>query len=515
MTAAFVAVSAGVLLWDVVLAGQIARLRSAPRVFAGVTALVGLLALPAVLVGAASGSILSGRAIHTVAWVWPATTALFAVQALYATLRRLVSPLIGVPIAAYNIVLALASVTAYVVTRGSTPPQPLLALSAAHTATLGYALGPAALSSPLALQVPLLSPAYPARWRLSKTVRATLAALAAASVGMTLVELPKGVQTIASYHRFADALLRERPGGFAVGLKIFPDLDDVPPPLAVRGDLDLVDSTDVDAVMIVVNPATPGASLDSLGTMLEELRRDSTPLLVSLGYEGDARARYRASPRAYMDRRLNTVEQVVRRLRPDYLFPAHEPYGRGARALGRLPADEWTRYLTAASRRAHRLRPRTRVGVLAAEYDASDSVLYAWAVRAGSPIDVVGFSIVPSFRGGLGVQARTQAADRWLRAAGPTRKEHWVAVAGYPTAHGEQSQADAIWGALAWATNRPTVTGLIVLEAGDYDEQEGLRVPGGRLRVATRSVTRALRGLRESENPLESSREQGADAGDQ
>jgi len=515
VTAAFVAVSVGVLLWDVFLAGQIARLRSAPRAFAGVTALVGLLAIPAVLVGVLSASILSGRAIYTVAWAWPATTVLFAVQALYATVRRLVSPLIGVPIAAYNVILALASVTSYVVTRGALPLEPLLALSAAHTTTLGYALGPAALSSPLALQVPLLSPAYPARWRLSKTVRATIAVLATVSVGMTLVELPKGVQTIASYRRVANALLRERPGGFAVALKIFPDLDDVPPPLAVRGDLELVDSTDVDAVMVVVNPATRGASLDSLGTMLGEFRRDSVPLLVALGYEHDARARYRASPRAYMERRLNVVEQVVRRLRPDYLFPAHEPYGRGTRALGRLPVGEWTRYLSAAALRAHRLRPRTRVGVLAAEYDAADSVLYAWAVRADSPVDVVGFTIVPSFRGGLGVQARTQAADRWLRAAGATRTEHWVAVAGYPTVHGEQSQADAIWGALAWATNRPPVMGLIVLEAGDYDEQEGLRVPGGRLRIAARSVTRALRGLRESENPLESSRDQRAETGDQ
>jgi len=498
---AFIAISAAVLLWDVVLAGQIARLRTAPRLFAGVTALVGLLAVPALLVAAASASIVSGRAIYDVAWVWPTTTVLFAVQALYATGRRLVSPLIGIPIAAYNVVLALAAVTGYLITVGAAPPEPLLALSAAHSATLGYALGPAALSSAFALQVPLLSPAYPARWRLSKTVRASFAALAATSVGMTLVELPKGVRTIASYRNLGDVLLRERPSGdFAVALKILPDLDDVPPPVAVRADVELVDSTDVDAVMVVVKPNAGGAALDSLAATLDEVRRDSVPLLVSLGYEDDARARYRAAPRAYLDRRLNAVDQVVRRLRPDYLFPAEEPYGRGARALGRLAVSEWARHLTAAARRAHRLRPRTKVGVLAAEYDAADSMLYTWAARDESPLDVVGFTIVPSFRGGLGVQARLQAADRWLRAAGATRKEHWVAVAGYPATHGEESQEQAIWGTLAWATNRPPVKGVIVVEAGDYGELEGLRVPGGRLRVAARAVTRALRGLRESEN---------------
>ena len=349
--------------------------------------------------------------------------------------------------------------------------------------------------------MPLLSPAYPARWRLSKTVRASFAALAATSVGMTLVELPKGVRTIASYRNLGDVLLRERPSGdFAVALKILPDLDDVPPPVAVRADVELVDSTDVDAVMVVVKPNAGGAALDSLAATLDEVRRDSVPLLVSLGYEDDARARYRAAPRAYLDRRLNAVDQVVRRLRPDYLFPAEEPYGRGARALGRLAVSEWARHLTAAARRAHRLRPRTKVGVLAAEYDAADSMLYTWAARDESPLDVVGFTIVPSFRGGLGVQARLQAADRWLRAAGATRKEHWVAVAGYPATHGEESQEQAIWGTLAWATNRPPVKGVIVVEAGDYGELEGLRVPGGRLRVAARAVTRALRGLRESEN---------------
>jgi hypothetical protein len=87
VTVAYAVLSAAIVLWDVFLAGQIARLRSAPRLFAAVTALVGLLVVPALLVAAASGSILNGRAIHDAAWVWPLATALFAVQALYATGR--------------------------------------------------------------------------------------------------------------------------------------------------------------------------------------------------------------------------------------------------------------------------------------------------------------------------------------------------------------------------------------------------------------------------------------------
>jgi len=500
---AYFALSAVVLLWNIFLAGKIAQLRTSPRTFAAVTALAGLLIAPAVLIGVASASILNGRAIHVIAWVWPATILLFAVQATYATARGLVAPLIGVPIAIYDVLLALSAAAWYVSARGGTPPDALLALSAAHASALGYALGTAALASPLAIQLPLLAPAYPARWRISRTVRASLALLAAASVALTLMELPKGVRTIASYHRYDDVPLRERPDAdFAVGLKLFPDLGAAPPPLALRSDLALVDSTDVDAVMVVLEPeAVNAAALDSLARALDPVRRDSTLLMVALGHAGDARARYRAAPRAYMAERVKAVDEIVRRLRPDYLFPADEPYGRGARALGRLSVGEWTAYLAAAAERAHRLRPRTKVGVLASAYDVRDSALYAWAARRGSPVDVVGFSIAPSFSGGLGVQARTQAADRWMRAAsesGGPLKEHWVVVSAYPATHGEASQERAIWGALAWATSRPEVRGLVVAEAGDYDEQQGLRMPGGELRPAVRAVTRALRGLRET-----------------
>ena len=498
--AAYVALSLFLLLWDVFLAGQIAQLRSAPRPFAAVTALAGLLLAPALLIAGASASILNGRAIHTIGWVWPLAAVLFAVQAVYATVRGLVTPLIGLPIMLFDVVLAIAAVSGYVVDRGADPPQAMLAVAAAHASALGYALGPAALVSPWALQVPLLAPAYPARWRVSKTVRAAVAAVAVAGVAAVLAELPRSVMAIRSYEQFADAPLRERPAGdFAVALKIFPDLDGAPPPLALRHDLALVDSTGVKGVMVVVDgDAARGADLDSLAHALEEMRRDTVPLIVALDYAGDARERYRAAPDRYLAQRLATVEQVVRRLRPDYLIPAHEPYGRGARALGSLPLQVWTRHLTEAARLAHRIRPRTRVGVLASAYDSRDSALYRWAVRPGSPLDVVGFTIVPSFRGGRGVQARTQAADRWLRAAGATRKEHWVVAAGYPGRHGEVSQERALWGAAAWATAQPPVKGMVVIEAGDYDTDAGLRVPGGRLRFAVRAVTRTVRGLRES-----------------
>src|SRR3712207_3631442 len=124
---AYVAVSLGVLLWNVVLAGQIAQLRTVPLPFAAMTALSGLLIAPAALIAVAGGSILTGRAIYVIAWVWPATLALVAVQAIYATVRGLVTPLIGVPIAVYDVLLALAAGAEYASARGSAVPDPLLA----------------------------------------------------------------------------------------------------------------------------------------------------------------------------------------------------------------------------------------------------------------------------------------------------------------------------------------------------------------------------------------------------
>src|SRR5688500_20194247 len=106
----FYAASLLVMLWDVFLAGQIGHLRRAPRFFRGVTALAGLLIAPAVLVAVASASILNGRAIHIIAWVWPLTLLIFALQALYAVGRRRVTPCIGVAIAAVDLGLSFCAV---------------------------------------------------------------------------------------------------------------------------------------------------------------------------------------------------------------------------------------------------------------------------------------------------------------------------------------------------------------------------------------------------------------------
>ena len=502
LTPAFVAVSAFILVWDVFLAGRIAQLRKAPPTFRALTAIAGLVVAPALILEVASGSLVTARSIVYVTWLRPIALVLFALQALYATGRGLVAPLVGVPIAVYDVLLAGAGLVRFAGSLGTTVPPWGLALTAAQASTLGLVTGAAALVSPFAVQIPALAPAYPTRWGISGTVRAAVALVAAVSAALTLVEIPPSVRAVSSYARYAAEPLQEHPAGdFAVGLRLLPSLDGPPTPGPLRADLELADSADVDAVMIVLEPGggTRAATLDSLARSLDQLRRDSTTLLVALGYEPDAAERYRASPSAYFGSRLADVRRIAQRLRPDYLLPADEPYGAGARALGVLPVQTWTTYLSRASAAAHRVDRRIRVGVGASAYTASDSALYAWAGAPASPMDVVGFTLYPSFRGGFALESRTRAADRWMRALPEPRKEHWVfAAGGYPAVHGEQSQASAVWGALAWATSRPGVRGLIVASAGDYEAITGLRAPSGRLRPAARAVVRAVRGLREA-----------------
>ena len=494
----FFSLSVLVMLWDVFLAGQIAQLRRAPRFFRGVTALAGLLIAPAVLVAVASASILNGRAIHVIAWVWPATLAIFAIQALYAVGKRLVTPFIGVPIAAYDVIVAVSAFVRYAAYSGRDPSLEALAAAAAQSSALGMMLGRVALFSPLAIPLPLLAPAYPARWRISATVRGTFAVVATAFAVVFVAQLPSALVAVRSYNTYATDRLQERPrGDFTIGLRVFPALNDAPPPLALRSDIALVDSVGVGAIAVVIDPAgARPAALDSLARSVEGERRDSVLLIVAVGYDRNARESYRSSPTAHMRARLAAVDRIVRRLRPDIILPARDPYTEGTRAMGRVPLAWWQEYLRQATANARRVSNRVRVGVSASAFVGADSSLYAWASSGASPVDVVGFSFYPSYDGGGSLGARLHVADRWMR---NSTKNHWVFSAGaYPVAHGEASQSRALWGTLAWATSHEAVKGIIVESAGDYDVVTGLRAPGGRVRPALATLERALAAMAET-----------------
>src|SRR5437763_1351046 len=115
---AYLALALTILAWDVALAGRIAQLRQAPRPLQAMSGLIALLALPAVLLALATSTIITGRAVASMDWVWPALLVLFAAQAAYALARGLVNLLWGVPIAVYNLLVAAVGVVRYLVAHG-------------------------------------------------------------------------------------------------------------------------------------------------------------------------------------------------------------------------------------------------------------------------------------------------------------------------------------------------------------------------------------------------------------
>jgi hypothetical protein len=493
------------LLWDVGLAGRLSRVAEAPRGWATLTAITGLLLIPAALIRVVGNSLLDGRTVAALGWLWPLVLTLVALQAVVTLALRLGARTIVAPIVMYDAILAASAWIEYAAGNGLSLPAALHAIPTAAAGAMGYLAGTAALWSPFAIAPPLMAPAYRARWAVNATVRGLIALYALVAVVAFASELPQAVRGVQSFSRWTLAPLRERPldTPLLVGVQILPALRGSPAPLALRYDTDLADSANVDVIAVTVAPsgATPRA-LDSLSRALDTYRADSTLLVVTVGWDIQEALRERFAPTAWERERVQLVDQVVRRLRPDILVPVEDPNGLGQQIVGPRTAASWQSLLTQMAKTAHALRPRTRVLTEIATFDDRDSVLANWATTPASGMDGIGYILQPGFRGGVSLEARLQAADRWraVRAKrGTNSSDEWVTLAaGFPWTQGEQAQDRGIWGVLAWASARPTIAGVIVGDAGDYDTRRGLRGPGGRLRLANSSLRRAIRGLGEA-----------------
>ena len=500
LPAAYLALSLIILIWDVVLAGRIAQLNQAPRPFATVSGLAGLLVLPAVLIRIATSTFITGRAVVAVDWIWPLIVVLFAVQAIYAVWRRLVNYLWGIPILVYDVLIALVEMVRLGVAHGSPLAGTFAGLLTAETSTLAQIIAsPIAVTTPFFFLVPMISPAFPALRRTTAAFRAFVMVNAVAWVVLiAVVGTGHALQAGEALREHATDQIHERPNGdFRVGLKMFPDIANIPSGAAVTNDLALADSLGVRAVAVVIDPAASKLAIDSVGRILDGLD-DSITVIVALGYRGILVPELGRVP---LDEagRLATIDNVIRRLHPDILIPAEDPMAVGSRLVGRLPAARWEEYFTAAARKAKSLDSNVRVGLSISSYGTADSVLYAWAARHDSPIDVLGFSLFPDETGLRDIEKSFEsAADRWMKTM-PSRKDHWVfAAGGFPLNSGEETQERIIWQALSWATGHAAIKGLVVYEASDYAQARGLRAPSGRLRAAATAVRRAVRGLKES-----------------
>ena len=500
LPAAHLALSLIIVTWDVVLAGRIAQLRLASRPFAAVTGLCAMMLLPALIIRMATATVITGRAVVAVDWIWPLVVALFAIQGTYAVSRRLVNYLWGVPIVVYDVVLAVTEIIRFGVAHGWGWANGVSGILTAQSSTLAIMTQSSiAVTTPFFFLVPMIAPAFPALRRTTAAFRAFVA------VDATIWIIALLVWGLSAATQAGDALadhledrLRERPAGdFLVGLKVLPDMRSEPSPIAVEKDMQLAATLGVRALAVVVVPGVPDSSLDHVAREIDRFG-DSTTVIVAIGYHGKLVPELGLAP---FDEgaRLATIEKVVQKMHPTIVLPAEDPMAVGSRIVGPLPVEHWQSYFTAASRRAKAIDPRVKIGYSVSSYGIADSIMYAWAAQRGSPVDVVGFSFFPEKKGIDDiVNAFEPAADRWMKATPPT-KEHWVfAAGGFPLNSGERMQERIVWRSLSWATDHPAIKGLVVYEASDYAQARGLRAPNGRLRRAERAVRNAIRQLRES-----------------
>ena len=492
---AVVGIAAAVLAWDVALAGWMAARREAPRAFTQLAAFCGLMVVPALVVGIASATEAGARTISGITWIIPVVAVAFALQVLYALLARLVSVLVGIPILLYDLVLAAIAIGDYQVAQTGSAPEFLQAVLSARDVIVGITVGRAALVSPLTALVPMLAPAYQARWRLSGAVRAVLVLAATALTTLLVIEWPRGVAAVRSYRAAAAEPMQASPrGDFVLGVRLYPVLDGAPPARVVRADAALVEAFDPDVVYVVLDlDGTRGAALDSLARVLEPLRADRVQIAIGLAVYG------RPSPLDDLDR-VAAIERVLERVRPDVLLPAVSP--PMPRWFFAAPPDAlwWQRILTRSARTVERVRPRTVVGWSATRLDAVDSTVYAWASASASPVELIGATIYPSFTGLPAVDARLRAFDRWHTravAGGGGGQIHWLTnVGGLPHAHGDAAQTAAIRRAIAWGSRQSWISAAIVGEPADYDGWMGLRAANGRPRAAISAVGLAARRLK-------------------
>jgi len=455
------------LVWDVVLAGRIAQLRKAAPFFRTLTGLCGFLVVPGLLIQAASESSLTARAVTALAWFAPAVLWLFVVQSGYALFRRLVSPVIAAPILLFNLLIAVIATVRIVQAGGIVLPIPFLIPGIAQSQLLALVMGHAAIAAPFAVGVPILAPAYPPRSRVSNAVRGALALAAFSALAFVGTAIPRAWRAGTAWRTLGNERLGERTRGtFSSGLRILPALSGAPLTTALREDLALADSLDVQALLVrIAGNGSTAAALDSLGRALDSYRRDSTALLVALSSETGDRPR--------------TIDRVVRRLTPDYLVL---PSAWGLAAIEQSTAE------------IRRLRPATKVMIELSAFDRSDSTLYAQT--AFNSVGVL-FSLVPAPGGGARVEAALAAADRWIARGGRPR-EHWLLAAGAPQIDGEEAQRRLLRHAVAWSSSRGTFAGVIFADASDAERGTGLRAADGRLRAAAGDVAAAIRALAES-----------------
>src|SRR6185295_18404628 len=113
-----------------------------------------LLLIPGLLFLLATSTIITGRAVVTMDWVWPAVLVLFAFQAVYAFVRRIVNPAWGILIMVYNVLIAVIGIVRFLIGHGYAPAEPFVALLASQSLAMVLLTGTShVLASPFFINV--------------------------------------------------------------------------------------------------------------------------------------------------------------------------------------------------------------------------------------------------------------------------------------------------------------------------------------------------------------------------
>lgn len=474
-----------ILAWNVVLAGWMAARREAPRVFTQLTSICGMMVAPALVIAVAAGTETGARTVAGIAWLLPLVCTAFVLQVAYALLARLVSPLVAIPILVFDLIVTAVAVGDYWVSRTGHAPLFLQSVVAARDVVMGMTLGRAALVSPFAVLVPMIAPAYPAKWRLSALVRILLVLMATALTTLMCIEWPRGVASVRSYTRAVPEVSTPRlAGDLALGLRLFPVLTGAPDARVAKADMAQANAFAPDVVLLVLDlEGTRAAALDSLVRVLAPLRHDSVRIAVAFHHG-------RTLTRPGDDVYAQAVERILTRLKPAVFFPATIDPVPSVLATSVPAAGWWRQMISTTDAVRKRVRPATRLGVMLSRLDARDSAVYAWAVTAAPAVDVIGAVIFPSYSGMPGVDARLRAFARWHTFATDSLPDnrvtpiHWLAnVGGLPHAHGDASQLAAIRHSMAWASRQSWIHAVVIGEPADYRGRTGIRAANGRVRT--------------------------------
>ena len=342
-----------IVAWDILLSARIAQVRRLPRPFVFLTALAGFLLLPALAIHLATSDAITARSVSAVEWIWPITLVLFALQALYAATRRLVNPFLGFFMSTYDVIIAVDGVLRHLAAQGRPLPGFALTFLAATSGAFAFLTqSPTIIASPAFLFVPMAAPAFPALRAWSASFRFFLALVGFLWIAMVVSQVPPAFETVASYqlHDPGTERLTERPAGdLDIGIKIFPDLAGGPPPAAIKNDLALVDTLGVAVVSITIVPEEINkAGLDSIAHTLENLRGDSTQLIVTLGYPSSLNP---LPGRTFNDaKRLAAIEPSCARCVRTSSCPRRIPTAPAPRPRGRV--------LPSSGRTTSRVSPR-------------------------------------------------------------------------------------------------------------------------------------------------------------